>query len=94
VSFLGDGMLFHIPIQSAQGGSITTTYTDLVAAMDYGLKAVGLTNVTVALTAPFSKIDVNTGQVITGGQTITLSAVGSVLSTDAGGLHEFWWCVC
>ena len=80
-----------ISLQNAAGSAVTTNYTDLLAAVNKGIAAAGLTSVTAALTTNFTLFDGVTGKVVTG-QNITLTSTSPsvVLGGGVAGDASTW----
>ena len=80
-----------ISLQNAAGSAVTTNYTDLLAAVNKGIAAAGLTSVSAALTSNFTLFDGVTGKVVTG-QNITLTSTSPsvVLGGGVAGDASTW----
>jgi hypothetical protein len=79
-----DGKLISIPLTDATGSSIKTTYQAVADAVNAGLKTAGLSDkVVAAVSDSFTRFDSDTSKVVSGGQTIKLTATNALLSNVA-----------
>jgi len=87
-----DGVDYQMPIQK-DGGPITSSYEDVLAAVKLGLKSAIRTTdgvsvnleskVSAVMGVPFTKLDADTGAVASGGKSITLTSLGNALLDSA-----------